>query len=140
MPDNNLLKPEVETDPDPMRVSTFAEPEYGKVTFYFGFELASGGRWPIYCKQLRISIPTGRKSSALTGDPQLISYSASAVHGIDQGRKWNIERNTNDPNKVVFTCTPDTITRRGSTVTGMSPGFGFWSPRTTSCCAARSVN
>jgi phage baseplate assembly protein gpV len=110
VPDNNLLKPEVETDPDPLRVSTFAEPEYGKVTFYFGFELASGGQWPIYCKKLTISIPTGRKSSALTGDPQLISYSASAVHGTDQGRKWNIERNTNDPNKVVFTCTPDTIT------------------------------
>jgi hypothetical protein len=108
---NNLLKPALETDPNPLRVSTFAEPEYGTLTFHFGVD-HTDVRWPIYCQQFTISIPTGRKATALTGDPQLIEYSASPVHGHHQGTKWNMQRNTTDPNKAVFDCVPETTTAK----------------------------
>ena len=103
-----MLIPVIATDPDPLRVSTYAEPEYGKVTFQFGKHKASGVNWPIYCQKLTISIPTGRKNTALTNEPGLISSFASDVQGKDQGRQWSITKNTTkEPNMVVFECLPD---------------------------------
>ena len=86
MPDS-LLKPVVVSDPDPVRVSTFAEPEYAKLTFTYGRDHARSAQWPIYCKNLRITIPTGRRAGQLTNEPELITTSVDCT--AFAGRKYD---------------------------------------------------
>ncbi|MBW4716417.1 hypothetical protein [Saccharothrix obliqua] len=106
MADNNLIKPVLATDPNPVMVSTFAEPSYATLTLVYGKEKDPAASWPIDCSELRISIPTGRQATALTGDPQRINPSTGVV--IDgTGKKWNIARDSTDPNRTEYTLVPD---------------------------------
>lgn len=106
MTDDNLLLPARGTNPSPLRASTVAELEYGQVVLRFGRNKRAD--WPVYCKMLKIIVPTGRSATDLTGEPSLITYSASPVNGPAQGREWQMVRNSTDPNHTVFSCVPDT--------------------------------
>ncbi|TQF02686.1 hypothetical protein E6W39_10970 [Kitasatospora acidiphila] len=97
-----LLPPAMVEDPSPLNVSTFAKPEYAKLTFTYG-KVKSGGNWPVHCKWFKVRIPTGRQASALTSEPTLIRYELTWPANK---RKWDVTRNTTDPNQVVFTCSP----------------------------------
>ncbi|TQF02685.1 hypothetical protein E6W39_10965 [Kitasatospora acidiphila] len=97
-----LLPPEMVPEPGALNVSTFAKPEYAKLTFTYG-RVKSGGSWPVHCKWFRVRIPTGRQASALTSEPTLIRYELTVPDGK---RQWAVVPDTRDPNQVVFTCSP----------------------------------
>ncbi|UKY48515.1 hypothetical protein [Streptomyces inhibens] len=97
-----LLPPAMVPDPSPLHVSTFAKPEYAKLTFTYG-RVKSGANWPVHCKWFKVRIPTGRQASALTSEPALIRSELTVPSGK---RPWNVERDARDPNQVVFTCSP----------------------------------
>ncbi|GAA2687960.1 MULTISPECIES: hypothetical protein [Actinosynnema] len=106
MSDDNLIKPVLGTDPDPLMVSTFAEPSYATLTLAYGKEKAAGASWPIECSKLVISIPTGRQATALTGDPQRINPSTGIITA-GNGKKWSIAKDSTDPNRTDYTLVPD---------------------------------
>ncbi|MEU8784131.1 hypothetical protein [Streptomyces sp. NPDC048637] len=95
-----LLPPAMVPDPSPLHVSTFAKPEYAKLTFTYG-TVKSGANWPVHCKWFKVRVPTGRHASALTSEPTLIRSEFTVPSGK---RQWNVERDVRDPNQVVFTC------------------------------------
>ncbi|GAA2588701.1 hypothetical protein ACWCO0_21635 [Streptomyces tubercidicus] len=97
-----LLPPAMVPEPGTLNVSTFAKPEYAKLTFTYG-KVKSGGNWPVHCKWFRVRIPTGRQASALTSEPTLIRHELTVPDGK---RLWAVDRDTRDPNQVVFTCSP----------------------------------
>ncbi|MFE6871872.1 hypothetical protein ACFVFS_35690 [Kitasatospora sp. NPDC057692] len=97
-----LLPPAMVADPSPLNVSTFAKPEYAKLTFTYGKGEATPTR-PVHCKWFKVRIPTGRQASALTSEPTLIRYELTVPAGK---RQWAVEPDTKDPNQVVFTCSP----------------------------------
>ncbi|MET9397074.1 hypothetical protein [Kitasatospora sp. NPDC002965] len=97
-----LLPPAMVPEPGTLNVSTFAKPEYAKLTFTYG-KVKSGGNWPVHCKWFKVRIPTGRQASALTSEPSLIRHELTVPEGK---RQWTVERDTRDPNQVVFTCSP----------------------------------
>ncbi|UQI45953.1 hypothetical protein M1P56_17120 [Streptomyces sp. HU2014] len=102
-PVDMLLPPAVIEDPSPLRVSTFAKPEYAKLTFVYGKAEDSSATWPVYCKSFTVYIPTGRQASALTSEPKLIRYELTVPEGK---RQWNVQRDDRDPNQTAFTCSP----------------------------------
>ncbi|SHG72864.1 autotransporter outer membrane beta-barrel domain-containing protein [Streptoalloteichus hindustanus] len=108
--DTNWVKPELQTKPSTILISNFADHEYGTIALRFG-QNVSGASWPVYCEQIEISVPVGTQGSALTTAPTLIKTKASEVTGADQGTQWHITSDTNDPNKVVFTCKPETTAK-----------------------------
>ncbi|MFE7558120.1 hypothetical protein [Kitasatospora sp. NPDC057500] len=97
-----LLPPAMVEDPSPLNVSTFAKPEYAKLTITYGKGEPSGP-WPVHCEWFKVRIPTGRQASALTSEPTLIHYELTVPDGK---RQWAVDRDTRDPNQVVFTCSP----------------------------------
>ncbi|WP_330316061.1 hypothetical protein [Streptomyces platensis] len=101
-PDLPMLLPPVMEPSDPLHVSTFAKPEYAKLTFTYG-KVQSGGNWPVHCQWFKVRIPTGRQASALTGEPGLIRYELTVPAGK---RQWAVERDTRDPNQTISTCSP----------------------------------
>ncbi|MFJ8473519.1 hypothetical protein [Kitasatospora sp. NPDC094011] len=98
-----LLPPAMVEDPSPLRVSTFAKPEYAKLTFTYGRTKTGTVTWPVHCQWFKVRIPTGRQASALTGEPSLIRYELTVPPGK---RSWNVVRDITDPNETVFTCSP----------------------------------
>ncbi|WP_322871264.1 translocation/assembly module TamB domain-containing protein [Streptomyces goshikiensis] len=98
-----LLPPTKEESPSPLRVSTFAKPEYADLTFIYGKNKAGSATWPVHCKEFKVRIPTGRQASALTSEPALIRHELTVPAGK---REWSVDRDTRDPNQTVFTCTP----------------------------------
>ncbi|WP_433261522.1 hypothetical protein ACQPZF_27055 [Actinosynnema sp. CS-041913] len=106
MPDDNLIKPVLATDPDPLTVSTFAEPSYATLTLVYGREKDPAASWPTDCCKLRISIPTGRSATALTGDPQRITPS-TGVFTDGTGKRWHVARDSTDPNRTEYTLVPE---------------------------------
>ncbi|MGW9213293.1 hypothetical protein ACWGR4_40875 [Embleya sp. NPDC055664] len=97
-----LLPPAMVPEPGTPNVSTFAKPEYAKLTLTYG-KVKSGGTWPVHCKWFKVRIPTGRQASALTSEPGLIKYESTVPAGK---RQWTVDRDTRDPNQVIFTCSP----------------------------------
>ncbi|WP_422647555.1 hypothetical protein [Actinoalloteichus caeruleus] len=101
----NLLLPSVETSPDPLRVSTFAEAEYGRLSFRFGKHLRNPHHGPVTCQKIVIRIPTGRRATALTTDPGGIATSVTQPPtGPGLRGRWQIVKTSTDPNEVVFDC------------------------------------
>ncbi|MYT29867.1 MULTISPECIES: hypothetical protein [unclassified Streptomyces] len=98
-----MLPPSMVEDPSPLRVSTFAKPEYGKLTITYGKVKDDSATWPVHCKRFTVSIPTGRQATALTSEPTLIRADATVP---DDKRQWKVDRHSS-PDEVVFTCKPE---------------------------------
>ncbi|MEV5508174.1 hypothetical protein [Streptomyces orinoci] len=101
-----LLLPQLTTNPNPLRVSTFARPEYAELTFVYGRSKAPSVNWPVHSRKFVIRIPTGRQATALTGEPALIRYELTVPDGK---RQWVVQADTRNPNETVFTCEPDDL-------------------------------
>ncbi|WKU48695.1 hypothetical protein Q3V23_34055 [Streptomyces sp. VNUA116] len=102
-PTDMLLPPAMIENPSPLRVSTFAKPEYAKLTFVYGKVKDDSASWPVHCKWFKVCVPTGRQASALTSEPKLIRNELTIPEGK---RQWTVERDDRDPNQTVFTCSP----------------------------------
>ncbi|MFD0166301.1 hypothetical protein ACFVJH_19385 [Streptomyces decoyicus] len=98
-----LLPPAMVEDPSPLRVSTFAKPEYAKLTFTYGKVKEPSAAWPVHCKRFQVRFRTGRQAAALTSEPRLIRYELTVPPGK---RPWTVARDDRDPNEVIFTCSP----------------------------------
>ncbi|GAB2724995.1 hypothetical protein [Kitasatospora kifunensis] len=105
--ETNLIKPARGTLPSPLRVSTMDELEYGTVVLRFGRDLPTAVS-KVYCKGITVTVPTGRSGADLTIEPSLITTAVSKVNGEAQGWEWNVDSDTTDPNKAVFSFVPDT--------------------------------
>ncbi|WP_030410648.1 hypothetical protein [Streptomyces sp. NRRL S-1448] len=97
------LKAGAQTTPNPIRVSTVAVTEYGRLDLYLGTSKPSNVAWPIQCRRFRIRIPTGQQGDRLTAVGAFISASATPT----AGRDWRVARNTTDPNSTVIDVIPD---------------------------------
>ncbi|GAA2590366.1 hypothetical protein [Streptomyces tubercidicus] len=102
-PGDMLLPPAMVEDPSPLRVSTFAKPEYAKLTFTYGKVKDPSATWPVHCKHFQVRFRTGRQAAALTSEPRLIRHELTVPPGK---RQWTVDRDDRDPNEVIFTCSP----------------------------------
>ena len=98
-----LIKPRMTPDPSPLRISTFAQPEYAKLTFLYGKGTNISPTTPVHAREFTVKIPTGSQAGALTAEPDLIRYELTVTGG---GRDWRIDKDSRDPNQVIFTCLP----------------------------------
>ncbi|MDT0454428.1 hypothetical protein RM550_01570 [Streptomyces sp. DSM 41527] len=106
-----LLQPVRGTNPSPLRVSTVAELELGQLVFRFGRNKAEGVSWPVHCKGIKISVPTGASATDLTVEPSLMTYAVNPVSGSSQGTEWKVVPNFTDPNAAVFRLIPETTAK-----------------------------
>ncbi|MGB6161043.1 MAG: hypothetical protein WBF75_00385, partial [Pseudonocardiaceae bacterium] len=98
-----LIRPRMTPDPSPLRISTFAQPEYAKLTFLYGKGEGVSPTTPVHAREFTVKIPTGSQAGALTAEPDLIRYELTVTGG---GRDWRIDKDSRDPNQVIFTCLP----------------------------------
>jgi hypothetical protein len=58
------------------------------------------------CRSITVTVPTGTGPRALTNQPERI-HTAYSAHSAGHGRTWYIHKNTTDPERTVFTLTPE---------------------------------
>ncbi len=98
-----LIRPRMTPDPSPLRISTFAQPEYAKLTFLYGKGEGVSPTTPVHAREFTVKIPTGSQAGALTAEPDLIRYELTVT---GDRRDWRIDKDSRDPNQVIFTCLP----------------------------------